>query len=85
MARPRKIITEQKIKEIKRHTRKKYSSEEKIREFVEYYNNERYHESINNVTPADVYYRRDREILKRRRIIKENTLSKRKRINQIAC
>jgi len=31
MARPKLSITEKKIKEIKRQTRKKYSSEEKIR------------------------------------------------------
>jgi len=31
MARPKRSITEKKIKEIKRQTRKKYSSEEKIR------------------------------------------------------
>ena len=31
MARPKQSITEKKIKEIKRQTRKKYSSEEKIR------------------------------------------------------
>ena len=27
-----------------------------IGNFVDYYNHERYHESLNNVTPADVYY-----------------------------
>ena len=31
MARPKRSITEKKIKDIKRQTRKKYSSEEKIR------------------------------------------------------
>jgi len=52
--------------------------EEQIRLFVEYYNNRRYHESLNNVTPADVYYGRDREILRRRARIKEMTMVSRR-------
>ena len=59
--------------------------EQRIRESVNYYNNERYHESINKVTPADAYYRRDKEILRRREIIKTKTLPERKLNNQIAC
>ncbi len=58
-----------------------YSPEElegKIAEFVEYYNNYRYHESLNNVTPADVYFERDQEIFTRREEIKQRTLMKRK-------
>jgi len=36
-----------------------------IKEFVEYYNNERYHESHRNLTPADVYFGRDKKNLKK--------------------
>jgi putative transposase len=38
--------------------------EASLRSFVHYYNQERYHESLDNVTPADVYYGRQNEILK---------------------
>jgi len=47
--------------------------------FVEYYNNHRYHESLNNVTPADVYFGRNREILTKRDHIKRKTLPLRKK------
>ena len=49
--------------------------------FVSYYNNYRYHEALNNVTPADVYYGKDREILTRREQIKKKTLLLRRRHN----
>jgi len=58
-----------------------YSPEElqtRLAEFVDYYNNSRYHESLNNVTPADVYFGREQEILERRKNIKRKTLLKRK-------
>jgi transposase InsO family protein len=58
-----------------------YSPEElkrKITEFVDHYNNHRYHESLNNVTPADVYCGRDKEIQERRARIKAKTLLNRK-------
>ena len=50
-----------------------------ISKFVEYYNNKRYHESLNNLTPADVYFGRDHEILEERLIIKEKTLKERRK------
>ena len=61
-----------------------YSSEEleyQIGVFVEYYNNQRYHEALNNVTPADVYYGRDQKIFKKRENIKKKTMQLRRRQN----
>jgi putative transposase len=49
--------------------------EEEITKFVDYYNYERYHESLRNMTPADVYAGRDKEILSRREKIKRKTLN----------
>ena len=51
-----------------------------IKRFVNYYNNQRYHESLNNLTPSDVYFRRGHEKLKRRAIIKNETLKKRRKL-----
>ena len=48
--------------------------EVKVRVFVDYYNHDRYHEALNNVTPADVYYGRDLEVLERREQIKQKTM-----------
>ena len=55
--------------------------ENQIGRFVSYYNNYRYHEALNNVTPVDVYYGRKREILTRREQIKKETLLLRRRHN----
>ena len=52
--------------------------ENQINAFVEYYNHQRYHESLGNVTPADVYFGRDRNILKEREKIKKQTIQNRR-------
>jgi len=44
-----------------------------------YYNNERYHESLDNITPADVYFRRHYEVLTERSKIKRRTMEQRKK------
>jgi putative transposase len=49
-----------------------------IEAFVDHYNHQRYHESINNVIPADVYFGRDKAILKQRQRIKRKTLETRR-------
>lgn len=52
--------------------------EHQIGAFVEYYNNQRYHESLSNVTPADVYFGRDKKILRERQKIKNLTILQRR-------
>lgn len=62
-----------------------YHSPEALREAmassVDYYNYQRYHEALDNVTPADVYYGRREEILARREEVKQQTLVARKMAN----
>ena len=48
---------------------------------MEYYNNERYHESLKNLKPVDVYEGRGQQILDRRERIKRKTLRMRREIN----
>jgi len=50
-----------------------------IAAFVEHYNHRRYHESLDNVTPADVYHGRAAHILEQRERIKEETIKQRRR------
>jgi putative transposase len=63
-----------------------YTSVEQLRaalaEFIEFYNQRRYHEGIGNVTPTDVYYGRREEILKRREEQKQRTLYERFQYNR---
>jgi transposase InsO family protein len=46
--------------------------------FIEAYNNQRYHESLDNLTPADVYYGRGKTILLERERIKHQTIERRR-------
>ena len=52
--------------------------EAQIEAFVDHYNHRRYHESLNNVTPSDVYFGRDKAILQQRERIKRKTLEARR-------
>lgn len=61
-----------------------YSPEElreAIAEFIRYYNEQRYHEALDNLRPADVYYGRAERIRRQREKIKRQTLLNRKREN----
>lgn len=51
-----------------------------IEDFVTNYNTRRYHESLNNLTPEDVWLGRGNNILEQRRKIKEKTLKLRKQL-----
>jgi hypothetical protein len=57
--------------------------EQSVGEFVAYYNHQRYHESLSNVTPADVYFGRGQAILEERRKIKEQTIQSRRIQHQL--
>ena len=46
--------------------------------FVEHYNHRRYHESLDNVTPADAYFGRAEAIIKQRERIKRQTIEHRR-------
>jgi putative transposase len=52
--------------------------EASIEAFVDHYNHHRYHESINNLTPADVYFGRAQAILEQRDRIKRKAIETRR-------
>src|SRR4051812_31408175 len=52
--------------------------ERQIAAFVEHYNHGRYHESLGNLTPADVYFGRGETILLERERIKRQTIANRR-------
>ena len=55
--------------------------EHKLSEFVQYYNHRRVHASLDNLTPADVYNGRTREITKARSLLKDQNMRNRRRMN----
>ncbi|NIO27735.1 MAG: transposase [Candidatus Latescibacteria bacterium] len=55
--------------------------EQELRRYVNHYNHERVHESLQNLTPADVFSGRARTILTRRERIKRQTLKLRRQQN----
>jgi len=55
-----------------------------IRSFAEYYNYQRYHEGLENVTPFDVYTGRHLEIIQIRKEVKNRTLKARRDYNRSA-
>ena len=52
-----------------------------IQLFFSHYNYRRYHESLDNLTPADVYYGRGKEILSQRQLIRQNTMAQRRQLH----
>jgi len=59
--------------------------EAQIEAFVDHYNHHRYHESLGNLTPADVYFDRGKTILLERERIKRQTINQRRLQHQTAA
>lgn len=55
---------------------------EAVKAFIEYYNYQRYHEGLGDVTPYDAYTGRHLEVIQRRKEAKNRTLSARKSYNR---
>ena len=59
--------------------------EAKIAAFVDHYNHCRYHESLNNLAPADAYFGRGSKILHERERIKRITIQNRRLQHQMTA
>jgi putative transposase len=57
--------------------------ERQVAAFVAYYNHARYHESLDNLTPADVYFGRAEAVLLERERIKRQTIANRRLQHQL--
>lgn len=55
---------------------------QQIDAFVDHYNHRRYHESLQNLTPADVYFGREQTILQQRERIKLKTIETRRLLHR---
>jgi transposase InsO family protein len=55
---------------------------QQIDAFVDHYNHRRYHESLQNLTPADVFFGRGQAILKQRERIKRKTIETRRLLHR---
>jgi transposase InsO family protein/transposase-like protein len=56
--------------------------QQQIDAFVDHYNHQRYHESLQNLTPADVYFGRGQAILKQRERTKRQTIETRRLLHR---
>ena len=50
-----------------------------IDEYIEYYNNKRYNELLDNWTPASVYNTTNKKILEQRQILKQKSMRHRRK------
>jgi len=57
--------------------------EHQVAAFIDHYNHARYHESLRNLTPADVYFGRAETILLKRESIKRQTIASRRLQHQL--
>ena len=61
-------------KHLKKYLKTHDMNHSRIAEWVDYYNNRRYHESPGNITPKDKYAGREVQIFRERRKVKERTI-----------